>query len=756
MSTYKHTTGHCDIQPASPRLSELLPGAGYVRVRAPGERYFSKKANGYIEAKGKEPIDAAWQTMPITLEAAMRHSRAGGNVGLLCGHGGYIVIDLDKDAAQRTERIYGLLPHLAGGIRIYRDNSTERCKLIVRIDGDLPDARKNENFGIEILSTGNQAVIVGTHHTGAVLRFDGTHVPVLTAADVALIWKEFTGETLEHRAKREAGEPDDDAVRANVQLVGRVLGLLDIAGEWREYDSTGRKIILDRCPFNPADNPHENDSAAAVMVAADGTISATCHHARCQQRIHEHRSGWGLLKQIAGYTPAADVRHTVDAIREFYRNVDLADFVPVVLQSERGYMTRDNDTKTLEGFCQLMGEQHRYDVTAGFRLWATKLGCSIGSVRDRLARVAGWCFTVTLCDDGAATYTLTDRFRRMVEAWHAEFSDFSKVATFEHPTIPPTGLGVQKSQLCICTHTASPAFAYVSTPLTMDQVIERANNGEPYAQTKLLERRLASSLPSLGPGAMLAIDALQRSGGTLDKAELAGAIYKSKWSISRIVDRLVHVGLCTETHYTVSLIPDWQSWHDLIVGLMPPAAMVMHRELRFARESLERCDFLLDTGRAEPEAIAPRRKRAMRKLARAEKKMATLDVPAVADDMLAQLPHWTVPVEVNHRNPHNERTERLRMHHEAEKAVVRREESKHSVMDSLRDSQFAEMEPLARKNFDQLVRIYGSGFWLGKSQTDILGLTANSVMTGDMSKTFVTHAELTDWQRYYVDLAEAA
>jgi len=51
--------------------------------------------------RSKVPIGDAWQKRPARARRAARHLAGGGNVGLLCGHGGVYVIDFDKLAAER-------------------------------------------------------------------------------------------------------------------------------------------------------------------------------------------------------------------------------------------------------------------------------------------------------------------------------------------------------------------------------------------------------------------------------------------------------------------------------------------------------------------------------------------------------------------------------------------------------------------------------------------------------------------------------
>lgn len=266
-----------------PGLSALLPEAGYTLVR-PGQ---------------KAPIGKGWQNTPHPAKEAGAHLFTGGSIGLLCGYaddpedGYYYLLDLDKDAF----RAYGC-PHLEGALYIWRDNALDRVKVAFRCKDKLP-GQKLHNAGVELLGVGNHGVIAGVHSSGALIQWDGDEIPLLEAQTVETIladWTEGESET-QHRQHREPGPPDAEAVKQSVGVVEAFMkhAKLQHTGA-QEYDGTGRKFVLKTCPFNPDDNPHADDAAAAIMVFADGRIGATCHHARCQEIIEQQPSGWKYLQ----------------------------------------------------------------------------------------------------------------------------------------------------------------------------------------------------------------------------------------------------------------------------------------------------------------------------------------------------------------------------------------------------------------------------------------------------------------------------
>lgn len=269
------------------KLSSLLPGAGYTLVRA----------------GGKAPIDDGWQNRPHTLQDAGKWAKSGGSNGLLTGYAAegprYYLWDFDS----RAERGYES-SHLSGAIYFHRPNAPDRVKIVFRCEADLP-GRKSHKHGIELLGIGNHGVIHGRHESGAPILWGGDHVPVLHPDTVEALWDEWTeGDVSQKREYTEQGPPSDAAVAHSREIVKEFLAHAGIAfTRERDYDDIGRKYVLSQCPFNPADNPHANDSAAAILIFADGHIGATCHHARCQAIIEQQFSGWQYLLSKYSFTP---------------------------------------------------------------------------------------------------------------------------------------------------------------------------------------------------------------------------------------------------------------------------------------------------------------------------------------------------------------------------------------------------------------------------------------------------------------------
>jgi hypothetical protein len=148
-------------------------------------------------APGKQPLGKGWQNNHLTFEDILPHIKRGGNVGLLCGPASGNLGILDIDASY--QEFCKFAPDLATAPAIIRDNA-DRAKVILRIDGDMPDGRKflkkptPESRHTEWLSKGNQGVVPPSiHPTGKPYQLINTDtlIPVLTPTkliDLVELW----------------------------------------------------------------------------------------------------------------------------------------------------------------------------------------------------------------------------------------------------------------------------------------------------------------------------------------------------------------------------------------------------------------------------------------------------------------------------------------------------------------------------------------------------------------------------------------
>lgn len=115
------------------------------------------------------------------------------------------------------------------------------------------------------------------------------------------------------RGESEAREAAPEAVARSLSHVTKVLKHGGIAHIGPADYEGGLRFILTRCPFNPPEDPHEDDRAAFVIIQRDGRILAGCHHNRCQERIAAAGgNAWGLIRREAGFD---EVRTTAQSLR---------------------------------------------------------------------------------------------------------------------------------------------------------------------------------------------------------------------------------------------------------------------------------------------------------------------------------------------------------------------------------------------------------------------------------------------------------
>lgn len=625
------------------KLSEVLKesgagaGAGFVLVRPPGQRFRTRQ--GERVATGKEPVERGWQKSPATLSEALDWARRGGNVGLLGGCCGLILIDADANA----DRIEEIEPRLRQTVRIVRANAHDRRKWIVRIDGELPASQKSHGV-LEILAAGTHGVVFGRHHSGAPVEHDGDQIVTLNADDIARVWRLATGEAPVQPAHQQQLEPDADAVRRAMNHVDTVLQHGSVArSDWRPYDG-GVKAIFPKCPFNPPDDPHPDDEASVVIVYADGHIGATCHHARCQERIRQTGiGGWQMLKQIVGYQPPDrqnpdQARALVAALREFVRRTDFAEHVPVVLQAVNGYRTRDTDVMAADAILDIAHETGRTDKLL-ISLRQLRQRCNFGSLQTAaraLARLTGW-FVVEEPQEhaqpgDARRYALAqplldwaeEEIRSCVDRTHdlPENSDLYDLYRSRGCTIYATSV--------LVTDRTRDAFATTLRPITPEELNERVaereaeiaagKNIKPIDRRRY-RRRLAASAPGAGRTVLRLIDALVDIDGAGDRQRLMEMLNLSASSLSRAVKRAAELGLVDADRHSVRLHDAWRELLDVLEPLMPSAGRRVDRLIADADAAIQYAQHRLRASDLPPEQQR-RWQRSVRRAARRKKEIA--------------------------------------------------------------------------------------------------------------------------------------
>ena len=598
-----------------------------------------------VRRRDKKPVETAWQCTPRTAREASAHRATGGNVGVLCGHhgGNIVMVDLDKNAPAFVARY----PFMAATVQIYRDDAPERRKYVVRVHGDLPPAAKDHEAGFEILSTGNQGVVLGTHPSGALYVCTGDALITLTRAQLGEMWEWATGSALTGTAQADRPEatPDAAAVKRSLELAKRALDAGKLTHKpAREYGKGGVKLILDHCPFNPEDDPHpDKGDDAVVTIAANGAIGAMCQHARCQERIKASgRGGWQLLKEIAGVDTTAEraearkrTHAIVNALRGWLRTADFADHVPPILKAENGYRTAGTDKRVADAALDLFD---RYGRTEGVPvpLRALRSSCNLGCMQtagNALARLGGW-FVVEDTGDrkpgDARTFSIAPP---LVEWATGEVAQIRHVVT----------LGGQQASnlrnfaaLPLTTHRAHDAFCSSTTPTTEEAIAkENARREEdaqaaldagdtafvpqlPIKRTPFLARRLAALLPSAGPQVLLLLDALA-DGADGDRTQIRERLYWSASTCSRVVGRARDLGLVEADRHTVTLPEEWRAALETVTPHMPTAGNARRREDTADAQELDfvlyQMDYAADLPEEKRERLNGRIDAALRRMA---------------------------------------------------------------------------------------------------------------------------------------------
>lgn len=636
---HDHTTTTLHNNQGRLPLSAILAahGAGFVKVRPPGQQYKDWRTGEPKIAKGKEPVGIGWQKNPCTLaDAAKWVKLAGGNVGLAGGHNNLILLDADAGADQ----VEAAEPRLRDTVRIFRSNAPDRAKWIVRIDGELPPSKKKHGV-LEVLASGTQGVIVGWHESGARIEYEGRQIVTLTADDIRRLWRTLTGDELGHAARKEAAAPPDtEAVKRGVALAEAVLAAGDIPHTaWQPYEG-GLKAIMTRCPFNPPDNPHAADEAAVIIVGPDGRIGATCHHARCQERIHQHGgSGWALLKELVGYQPpvSADhvhARHVVDYLREWVRRTDLAEHVPPIKQAANGYRTRDTDTAVADAILDIAdmhGRLRGLPLSQRDLRKRTNLGSS-NTAGKALDRLSGWFVVEEPSADRQAHEARRYAIHPALIAWAEEQIEVAYIARGISETYDQDNTRAMYATSPLVTHRTRDAFTSPQRPITEEELQARIDErkariaaGEDLRplDRRRYRRRLAALLPAMGRTVLRMIDALDTEGGKADRHTLRTLLNLTASSLSRAVSRAAELGLVSADRRTVTLHEGWRELVDAFEPYMPTAGRAIDREISDLDATIRNAERLL----AQPDADHRRLERRIGRCRKRKQELAAMMRP---------------------------------------------------------------------------------------------------------------------------------
>lgn len=334
---------------------------------------------------GKIPLEKGWQNKPHTAEVARRH---GGNLGVLAGAPSRNIVWLDTDTD--FPRLLATFSILKNSLISYRDNAPERGKVAIRVVDRCPISAKARRPGetqpfAELLSTGNQAAVIGTHPSGAEYRNNDRAPIEMTFAELADIWRAWTGEELTDTKAAKAKRPRTDAYvgdatkpteRAHSQnsLADRVrehwtvLEVLRHFGRLGELRSerngeirvlgNGGLLIQPKEDIFYSHTDRIGGDAITCWAWCTG-LSRTPKGRRFVDMAHDMLRAKGI--EPVTHQPAIDL----DALCEFILTTDLGQFVPDGLKAHRNgkpeYRTASTDRLIISRILQIMRAVGRTD-----------------------------------------------------------------------------------------------------------------------------------------------------------------------------------------------------------------------------------------------------------------------------------------------------------------------------------------------------------------------------------------------------------
>lgn len=246
--------------------------------------------------RSKRPIGTGWQRRGKGKRAAAAHLAAGGNVGILGGSGGVYVVDLDKDAAAR-------LAQLPTTKQAKRDNALgERVKCIFHTSGPLPRSRKDHDAGIEILALASNAVILGTHESGAAIYLTDDPIAEMSAAECDAFYAACGG--------RSDGTPAEESPLATTSANARdLLHAAIVAGTPGHRHTTGFELAR-----RMRDAGYSTPDARAVMLDYQVTVQNTGNHPYTEREALATLTGTYSHKAKTKGVPSSKPRNPIHAV----------------------------------------------------------------------------------------------------------------------------------------------------------------------------------------------------------------------------------------------------------------------------------------------------------------------------------------------------------------------------------------------------------------------------------------------------------
>src|SRR5690606_11109154 len=137
-----------------------------------------------------------------SLPEMISHVATGGNGGMHGGENSSGIVWLDVDDGRFSEFL-ARFPDLAETVHSTRPDAPGRGKVAIKVCGEIPPGKKfkhdprDRSPFFEVLSTGNQAAIVGIHPDGARYELTGSVVVEMDRTTFDALVKDWTGQRLE-------------------------------------------------------------------------------------------------------------------------------------------------------------------------------------------------------------------------------------------------------------------------------------------------------------------------------------------------------------------------------------------------------------------------------------------------------------------------------------------------------------------------------------------------------------------------------
>lgn len=565
----------------------------------------------------KRPWYKAWQHTPKTATETYAHALTG-NVGVLLGEYAdrrFVAFDVDS----RFDEFLATFPQLGSGLLVTRGGS-DGGKVIVEVADTMPPnatwGQHGDHKGADLLAAGRHAIIMGCHPSGNAYQVRPGRPVVLTHAEIAAIWQQWTGETLGERKCKEPTAPRAQIVMPSswTALAGEELRdqvrrawpayavfahfgyATDPEPEGDDIRLRGHAGLLVGDPNGPEPGRWFWHGQDAGGDAFDAWAICTRRDARTDFRtiLHEMANAAGIAVTVPKEQQIA--AHDVLAyLREWAHTINFAEWL-TARTSNGQYRTYATDLAAFDAVVELLAEHGKlYGPLSGHQV-AARINASPHTGMQALERLCTGLMVRIERERptaGAFTYQLAPAVID-VAVVAVRRSRVNSTSTAEH---------ARSTHKPYQEHRADDAFCASLTPLTADQVAERVAMGQPYGHNyrRVLDRRLAAIIPSAGRMVLVLLDELQHAGAPLAVRDLADRRGRSRFTWRRAVDRALELSLVAEEEDgRLTVRADWEEWIARLETEMPTAGTRRRRAIADCDRRLQACERMREKLKLEP------------------------------------------------------------------------------------------------------------------------------------------------------------